>query len=118
LALTVAAQSLILGTTNITLTGIPFGKITHFVVPMTLRPPAKGAWTDDASINTVTAAIWDGPTKVGSELVASGLPTGLAPPISITLAISGYTFTTVPVLRLITTAVTALDQIKVQGMAW
>jgi Collagen triple helix repeat (20 copies) len=117
LAQTINGQTLPVGTTNISLTSVPTGKLVHFVIPLVVRPPGGGAWTSDA-YQSVTAQVFDGATKVGVDLVAAGIPTGAAQPVTVTPAVSGVTFAATPVLRLVTTAATALDQAKLMGMAW
>lgn len=114
---TLTGQTLPIGTTNITLTAVPAGKLTQFVVPVVVRPPAAGAWTSDTG-QTVTVRVFDGATQVGSDLIAVSHSTGVAAPVSVTVAVSGYQFTAVPVLRFITTAATAVDTAKLMGMVW
>jgi len=117
LAQTIAAQTLPVGTTNITLTAVPTGKLTQFVIPLVVRPPAAGSWNGNA-FQTVTVSVFDGATKVGVDLLAAGPATGDSAPGSVTVAVSGITFAAVPVLRLVTTVATPMDQAKLMGMAW
>jgi Collagen triple helix repeat (20 copies) len=118
LAQTINGQTLPVGTTNITLTSVPTGKLVHFVIPLVVRPPGAGAWTTPDTYQSVTAQIFDGATKVGVDLLAVGIPTGVVYPVAVTVAVSGVTFAATPVLRLVATAATALDQAKLMGMAW
>lgn len=117
LAQTINAQSLAVGTTTITLTAVPTGKIVQLVIPMVLRVPSAGAWNGN-TYQTCTVQLFDGATKVGIDLLAVGVATGDSQPVSVTIAASGVSFVTVPTLKITATAVTAMDQAKLMGMVW
>ena len=114
---TLTGQTLPVGTTNITLTAVPTGKVAAFTVPLVLQVPAAGTWNGN-NYQTCIARVFDGSTQVGTDLVASSGPTGDSQPVTLTVGVGGYTFTATPVLRLITTAATAVASAQLLGVAF
>jgi hypothetical protein len=114
---TVTGQTLPAGTTNITLTAVPTGKVAIFAVPLVLAVPAAGTWNGN-NYQTCTARVFDGTTQVGTDLVASSGPTGDSQPVTLTVAVGGYTFAAVPVLRLVTSAAMVMSSAQLLGVAF
>jgi hypothetical protein len=113
----IAGQTLPVGTTNVTLTAVPTGKVAMFMIPVVFRVPAGGSWNGNA-YQSCTARVMDGTTQVGTDVIASSGPTGDSQPFTITVAVGGYTFAATPVLRLITTAATVMDAAQLMGIAY
>lgn len=110
LAQNISGRTLPQGTTSISLTAIPTGKLVQLFMSITFRIPAGSQYCQ--------IQIFDGVTQVGSAAMSQSAPSG-AQHMSITHAVGGWTFTATPELRLwANVASTPIDTFMVTGVAF
>lgn len=109
LAQTIAGSTLPVGTTSVTLTSVPTAKTVLFTIPIVFRIPSANQYC--------VAQIFDGATQVGTDFNASSSNAG-GQVMMATVAITGYTFTATPTLKLYANVSTPMDAAKLMGLSY